>query len=216
MPSPGETILDKQTIRLDERTGQILQGIQPLLDLAPLERSLLRYFLAKPQVSLTKSEIINNTWPAEVHRDGVSDDALYQLICSTRRKLQCGPFAHCNYIRNWRSSRDEPEGGYRFYPDGQPSTQTESIEVPWANQLLESVTQQQKLLEQLSAKTEHLIQNLNNGHEPGSHKIELNGKRPIINQQSEPLIQGFSISNGFILQYIVYCAAIPSQKSQHK
>lgn len=156
-PSPGEMILDKQTIRLDEYTGQIFQGTRPLLNLTPLERTLLRYFLANPQLFLTKSEIIVNSWPEDIQRQGVSDDALYQAICSLRRKLQHGSFYDCNYIRNWRGSRDRPEGGYRFFPDGQMGTWAETSNVSKTNQLSESETQQ--LLNEL----EHLIQKFKNG-----------------------------------------------------
>ena len=172
-----------QSITQDERTGQIFQGTRPLLNLAPLERSLLRYFLANPQVFLTKTEIIANSWPEEIHRVGVSDDALYRLISSLRRKLQCDPFAHCNYIRNWRGSRDEPEGGYRFFPDGQTGTWVEAANGSRANQLPENDTQQ--LLEQL----EQLIQNFKNGNGQSPNSVKLNGNRPTKDQQTEPLIQ---------------------------
>jgi DNA-binding response OmpR family regulator len=149
----------------------------------------LRYFLANPKVFLTKTEIIANSWPEEIHRAGVSDDALYQLICSLRRKLQCDPFAHCNYIRNWRGSRDEPEGGYRFFPDGQTGTWVEAANGARANQLPENDTQQ--LLEQL----EQLIENFKNGNGQSSNNARLNGNSLVRNRQNEPLIQVYGIGH---------------------
>ena len=181
--------MDKQTIRLDERTEQIFQGTRPLLNLAPLERSTLRFFLTNPQLFLTKSEIIANSWPEEIQREGVSDEALYQLICSLRRKLEDGPFAHCKYIRTWRGSRDQPEGGYRFFPNGQTGSWVEATNGSKANQIFDSDRQQ--ILEQL----EYLIKNLKSGNRQSLDNARLNDVSVAEKGQNEPLIQVYGIGH---------------------
>ena len=101
----------KPAIQLDSQTGRILHNGH-YLRLPPLEYNLLRHFLANPNVRLTKSNIINNVWPDDVCREGVTDDALYRLIYSTRSCLaQEAPGV--NYIETWRG---QPEGGYIFSP----------------------------------------------------------------------------------------------------
>ena len=101
-------------IWLEKKTNVLYQDESPIMSLSPLERNLLLYFLEKPRVNLTKSEIIQNSWPDDVQREGVSDDSLFRLIRSLRLKLGRKQ-DHCNYIVNWRGY---PEGGYRFLPNG--------------------------------------------------------------------------------------------------
>lgn len=98
----------------DALTGEIYQGEQPLLQLAPKQRATLECFINNPNVYLTKTEIIDCVWPDTILREGVSDGALYQQIRLLRRRLQQYAPKHA-YIETWRGS---PEGGYRFIPDG--------------------------------------------------------------------------------------------------
>ncbi|MEM7334428.1 MAG: winged helix-turn-helix domain-containing protein [Chloroflexota bacterium] len=102
-------------IWLEKKTNVLYQEEEPIVSLSPLERNLLLYFLQHPRVNLTKSEIIENSWPSDVRREGVSDDSLFRLIRALRLKLKQGPSDCRKYIINWRGY---PEGGYRFLPDG--------------------------------------------------------------------------------------------------
>lgn len=103
-------------IWLESTTNVIYQGTLPLVDLSPLERNLLLCFLENPGINLTKSQLIEATWPPDVHREGVSDDSLFRLIRSLRGKLSFGLYEKYDYVINWRGY---PEGGYRFQPSGQ-------------------------------------------------------------------------------------------------
>ena len=108
--------MDKQSsIWINERTHEIYVGKYPLFDLTPLQRSILLYFIKNPETYLTKTQLIENSWPDCSARNGVSDDALYQLIRSLRAKLKQFAPSNCQYIRTWRGI---PEGGYRFLPNG--------------------------------------------------------------------------------------------------
>ena len=103
-------------IWLEKKTNVLYQEEKPLVSLSPLERNLLLFFLQNPRVNLTKSEIIENSWPSDIGREGVSDDSLFRLIRALRLKLGHDTKNYCTYIVNWRGY---PEGGYRFLPNGQ-------------------------------------------------------------------------------------------------
>ena len=100
----------------ESKTNVIYQESDPILGLSPLERNLLLYFIDNPRTNLTKSDLIENSWPPDVCREGVSDDSLFRLIRSVRTKISNGKFLSYHYIINWRGY---PEGGYRFLPDAQ-------------------------------------------------------------------------------------------------
>jgi DNA-binding response OmpR family regulator len=102
---------------IDAKTGQVFQGSKPVDDLQPLERTVLEHFLEQPYSRHTYTEIINAAWPAGVAREGVSNDALYQIIRKLRLKLEPDPGSP-RYVINWRGT---PEGGYQFYPEGRPA-----------------------------------------------------------------------------------------------
>lgn len=118
----------KPAIRFDTKKGSFYQGDRYLGDMPPLERSLLQFFSQNPNVELTKTKIVENVWPKDVARDGVSDDAIYRLIGSTRKRL-ARHAPHAKYIYTWRGY---PEGGYRFVPhDGTPPPPVEQpLELP--------------------------------------------------------------------------------------
>ena len=103
-------------IWLDEATGQAYQGQVPILELAPLERSVLHFLIQQPYLRHTKTDLIVNTWPDELRRQGVTDDSLYQVIAGLRKRIEPLPSQPC-YVVNWRG---RPEGGYRFFPEGRP------------------------------------------------------------------------------------------------
>lgn len=101
---------------LDESTGQIFQGQLPLQTLSPLEDALLQFLLRHPHMRHRYTELITAVWPAEIHKEGVSTEALFQVVMGLRRKIEPDP-THPNYIINWRGS---PEGGYQCFPEGRP------------------------------------------------------------------------------------------------
>lgn len=103
-------------IWLDEKTGELYQGDTLLGGLAPLERAVLQFLVRFPRIRHAKTDLIVNTWPDELRRQGVTDDSLYQVIRELRKKVEPDP-AHACYIVTWRG---QPEGGYQFFPEGRP------------------------------------------------------------------------------------------------
>lgn len=92
------------------------------LELAPLEENLLHCFLENPNVRLTKTQIISDTYPPQKVQDGVTDQALAKLVQSLRGKIEPKP-PNWYYIIAWAKSTGFSEGGYRFYPEGKPNSQ---------------------------------------------------------------------------------------------
>ncbi|MDX1663361.1 MAG: helix-turn-helix domain-containing protein, partial [Candidatus Promineifilaceae bacterium] len=101
---------------LDEQADLIFQGDMPVENLAPLESALLRYLLGHPYTRHTHTELIEATWPEDTLREGVSTEALYQVVRGLRRKVEPAP-SRPRYVVNWRGT---PEGGYRCFPEGNP------------------------------------------------------------------------------------------------
>lgn len=136
----------------DKTTKMIYQGVCPLVELTPLERNLLYCFLRHPEMNLTKTELIENSWPPDTAREGVSDESLFTLIRSLRKKLAKGEFETYEYITNWRGY---PEGGYRFNPSGKAFLKTPAqMEQPrpvlsQLNMLQKLITNQKQTLELL-------------------------------------------------------------------
>lgn len=112
MAGPG-----RGKIWLDPTSGNIYQG-QTLLDnLSPLEQSLLTFLLGRPRTRHTYTTVIAAAWPAEVARQGVSNEALFQVVAGLRRKIEPDLSRPC-YLVNWRGT---PEGGYQFFAEGRPA-----------------------------------------------------------------------------------------------
>jgi hypothetical protein len=103
-------------IWLDEEADVIYFGRTPLEDLAPLEQSVLSFLIKHPRVRHTKTDLIINTWPDELRREGVTDQSLYQVILELRKKIEPN-WTKPSYLVTWRG---KPEGGYQFFPEGKP------------------------------------------------------------------------------------------------
>ena len=101
---------------LDQKTNEIMQDENVISNLSPLEDEVLKFLLKNPRMRHTKSEIIINAWPGNTHREGVTDDSLYQIVGSLRKKIEPVP-AKPSYLVTWRG---QPEGGYQLYPEGRP------------------------------------------------------------------------------------------------
>jgi DNA-binding response OmpR family regulator len=69
-----------------------------------------------PRVRHTYTDLIEAAWPEDIHREGVSTEALYQLVRGLRRQIESTP-SQPRYIVNWRG---RPEGGYQCFPEGRP------------------------------------------------------------------------------------------------
>jgi len=103
-------------IWLDEKTDELYQGQTLLEGLTDLERAVLHFLVRHPRMRHAKTDLIVNTWPDELRRQGVSDDSLYQVISELRKKIEPNPARPC-YIITWRG---RPEGGYQFFSEGRP------------------------------------------------------------------------------------------------
>jgi hypothetical protein len=108
--------LSPGTIWIDENSDILYQGSAVLKDLTPLESGLLHFLVCHPQVRHTHTNIIDAVWPEDVNSEGVSTEALYQLVRGLRRKIEPNP-SQPRYLISWRGS---PEGGYQCFPDGLP------------------------------------------------------------------------------------------------
>ncbi|MCI0575510.1 MAG: winged helix-turn-helix domain-containing protein [Chloroflexi bacterium] len=104
-------------IWLDHNTGELYQGKVVLSGLAPLEKSVLSFFVQHPRRQHTHNDIIEAAWPDDVQLEGVSTETLYQVIRGLRKKIEPNPGKPV-YIINWRGQR---KGGYQFFPEGRPA-----------------------------------------------------------------------------------------------
>ncbi|MCL4354895.1 winged helix-turn-helix domain-containing protein [Patescibacteria group bacterium] len=82
---------EPQKIIFDENKKEILIGSTNLSErLTDLEYKLLRFFIENKEKILTRDEIINYVWQTKT-TEGVSDQALDQLISRIRKKIEATP-----------------------------------------------------------------------------------------------------------------------------
>lgn len=105
-------------IWVDAQSDDVFQGSQPLSELTPQERAVLKFLAQHPRVRHTHTRLIEAAWPDGVIKEGVSTEALYQTIRGIRKKIEPNTQTPC-YIINWRGQQ---EGGYQFFPEGRPSS----------------------------------------------------------------------------------------------
>ncbi len=100
-------------IDLDGKTGEVRRGSIPVnVQLSPSEFDLLAYFLDHAAEICEKDDLIEAVWPDELHRGGVSDERLAQLVKRLREKIELDP-RRPTYIQVVRGR------GYRFVqPEG--------------------------------------------------------------------------------------------------
>lgn len=103
-------------IRFDELTGNIFIGSENLLNLSPISHATLKFFVKNPYIKHTLTALIEGAWPDDVIREGVSSDAIYQVIRDLRKHIEPEP-SRPRHIITWRG---HPEGGYQFFPEGRP------------------------------------------------------------------------------------------------
>ncbi|MCP5097786.1 MAG: winged helix-turn-helix domain-containing protein [Chloroflexi bacterium] len=99
---------------LDLMSNQLYQGEAVLDKMPPLEHAVLAYLVKNPEAKLTKTQIIENAWPPDTHRNGVSDESLYTVIRGIRKRIEPKPSKPI-FLETWRGT---PEGGYLLYLDG--------------------------------------------------------------------------------------------------
>lgn len=102
-------------IWLDEKIKSIYQGQDIIDTLTPLEYEILHFLIKNPRIKHTRDDIIDNAWPEEEQREGITPNALQVHIASMRKKIEPNP-AKPRYLITWHGR----PGGYQFFPEGKP------------------------------------------------------------------------------------------------
>lgn len=89
--------------QLDPQSGILIRKGQPV-NLTPKEFQLLKLFLKKANLVLTRTEILNAVWGYDCY---VSDRSIDRFVTTLRKKIEPDPH-HPNFIQTVR------EIGYRF------------------------------------------------------------------------------------------------------
>ena len=75
--------------------------------------AVLNYFLKNPFMRHSHQDLIENAWPDDAYKEGVTPDAIYQTIRGIRTRIEPNP-SQPFYLITWRG------GGYQFFPEGRP------------------------------------------------------------------------------------------------
>lgn len=102
-------------IWIEEKTRTAYQGQAPIEGLTPLQYDILRFFVSYPHTKHTRDDIIDNAWPEDERREGITPNALQAHIASMRKKIEPNPAQPC-YLVTWHGR----PGGYQFFPEGRP------------------------------------------------------------------------------------------------
>jgi len=103
-------------IWLDKGTQMIYQGPDPIVELTALQHEILHFLVENPRIKHTRDDLIDNAWPEEEQRDGITPNALQVHIASIRKKIEPNP-ASPRYLVTWHGR----PGGYQFFPEGKPA-----------------------------------------------------------------------------------------------
>lgn len=102
------SISTTEKIEIDPNTNEVVKGGQPISDiLSPSEFRLLLFLLQNKGRICTKDEIITATWKDTKTQEGVTDQALDQIIYRLRKKIEADP-NHPHYIQTLKGR------GYKF------------------------------------------------------------------------------------------------------
>jgi len=82
-----EKLIPKE-IRFEEKDNEIYFGDDPIAGLTSYEFKLLQFLIKNPERLLSKDEIIVYVWSDEKTNQGVSDEALSQMIHRLRKKVE--------------------------------------------------------------------------------------------------------------------------------
>jgi hypothetical protein len=102
-------------IWIDEQARAIYQGQVALEELSGLQYEILRFLIKNPRTRHTRDDIIDNAWPEEDQRAGITPNALQVHIAAIRKKIEPNP-ATPRYLLTWHGR----PGGYQFFPEGKP------------------------------------------------------------------------------------------------
>ena len=102
------SISTTEKLTIDPERNEILKGEQSISDLlSPSEFRLLLFLIQNKGRICTKDEIINSTWKDTKTQEGVTDQALDQIIYRLRKKVEADP-NHPHYIQTLKGR------GYKF------------------------------------------------------------------------------------------------------
>jgi len=102
------SISTTEKLEIDSERNEILKGGQVISDiLSPSEYRLLLYLIQNKGKICTKDEIIASTWKDTKTQEGVTDQALDQIIYRLRKKVEADP-NHPHYIQTLKGR------GYKF------------------------------------------------------------------------------------------------------
>jgi hypothetical protein len=102
-------------IWVDEKAKIIYQGQDSIEGLTALQYEILRFLIKNHRIKHTRDDIIDNAWPDEEQREGITPNALQVHIASLRKKIEPNP-AKPRYLITWHGR----PGGYQFFPEGKP------------------------------------------------------------------------------------------------
>ena len=102
-------------IWVDETARCVYQGQELVEGLTALQYEILRFLIKNPRARHTQDDIIDNAWPEEELRAGITSNALQVHIASLRKKIEPNP-AKPRYLLTWHGR----PGGYQFFPEGRP------------------------------------------------------------------------------------------------
>jgi hypothetical protein len=102
-------------IWIDEPARIIYQGQQPIEGLTPLEYNILRFLITHPRTRHTSDTIIDDAWPPEENKEGITPNNLQVHISGIRKKIEPNPAAP-RFLITWHGR----PGGYQFVPEGRP------------------------------------------------------------------------------------------------
>ncbi len=84
--------LQKETIMYDQKTKEIKKGTVVISDLlSPQEYKLLRFLIQNTNRVVEREEIVTVVWPESKNTQGVSDQAIDQLVFRLRHKIENDP-----------------------------------------------------------------------------------------------------------------------------
>jgi hypothetical protein len=102
------SISSTEKIEIDINTNEIVKGGQPISELlSPSEFRLLLYLIQNKGRICTKDEIITAIWKDTKTQEGVTDQALDQIMYRLRKKIEIDP-NHPQYIQTLKGR------GYKF------------------------------------------------------------------------------------------------------
>ena len=102
-------------IWLDEKAKIAYQDQEPIERLTALQYEILRFLAKNPRIKHTRDDVIDNAWPEDEQREGITANALQVHIASIRKKIEPNP-AKPRYLITWHGR----PGGYQFFPEGKP------------------------------------------------------------------------------------------------